>query len=244
MRSVLQRYVSWSLLIRICNRKLKVRLKCTIDWEEVVVKACRNVLFQRSKTVFQPTSADSQRKGVVQAELFFFFTTVNLRKYFLYRQNFEWVKTKIMLFRMKTCSFNWKRTVAVAFSILFLMRNHKINLFGLFRLLWIKRRYLKELCHASLAVFKKFLAFNWIPKITVSVCYLRQYYDVYFGATDGKDGNGLKFEKIRPNFSSFDANQTKSTKRLIMGCAFLKHFIRIFTSQFIRNILCISNTTK
>ena len=46
-----------------------------------------------------------------------------------------------------------------------------------------------------------------------------------FVVTDGKDGNGLKLEKFSLNLSSFDAISTKNTKKLIMGCAFIKHFI-------------------
>ena len=36
-------------------------------------------------------------------------------------------------------------------------------------------------------------------------------------ATDGKDGNGLKLEKIGPIFSSFDAMLSKITKKNIMA---------------------------
>jgi len=35
-------------------------------------------------------------------------------------------------------------------------------------------------------------------------------------ATDGKDGNGLKLEKIGPIFSSFDAMFLKITIKIIM----------------------------
>ena len=42
-----------------------------------------------------------------------------------------------------------------------------------------------------------------------------------FVATDGKDGNGLKLEKFRLNFSSFDAISTKNTEKPIMGRAYL-----------------------
>ena len=34
-------------------------------------------------------------------------------------------------------------------------------------------------------------------------------------ATDGKDGNGLKLEKIGPLFSSFDAVISKITKKIL-----------------------------
>ena len=34
-------------------------------------------------------------------------------------------------------------------------------------------------------------------------------------ATDGKDGNGLKLEKIGPIFSSFDAVYSKITKKIL-----------------------------
>jgi len=34
-------------------------------------------------------------------------------------------------------------------------------------------------------------------------------------ATDGKDGNGLKLEKIGPIFSSFDAMFSKITKKIL-----------------------------
>ena len=47
-----------------------------------------------------------------------------------------------------------------------------------------------------------------------------------FVATDGKDGNGLKLEKVyRPIFSSLDAISAKNPKNLLW-VAFLKHFIR------------------
>ena len=35
-------------------------------------------------------------------------------------------------------------------------------------------------------------------------------------ATDGKDGNGLKLEKIGPIFSSFDAMSPKITTKIIV----------------------------
>ena len=35
-----------------------------------------------------------------------------------------------------------------------------------------------------------------------------------FVETDGKDGNGLKLENFRLNFSRFDAVSTKNTKKL------------------------------
>ena len=41
-----------------------------------------------------------------------------------------------------------------------------------------------------------------------------------FFATDGKDENGLKLEKVGPTFSSFDAISTKNNKNVIMGCSF------------------------
>ena len=54
----------------------------------------------------------------------------------------------------------------------------------------------------------------------------RLFYFLSFVATDGKDGNGLKHEEIRPAFSSCDTISTKNTKTRIMCCSFLKHFIR------------------
>ena len=47
-----------------------------------------------------------------------------------------------------------------------------------------------------------------------------------FIAKDGKDGNGLTHEKFGLTLSSFDAIPTKCTKKLIMGSAFFKYFIR------------------
>ena len=38
-------------------------------------------------------------------------------------------------------------------------------------------------------------------------------------ATDGKDGNGLKLEKVGPIFSSFDAISTKNTKNGLLWVA-------------------------
>ena len=49
---------------------------------------------------------------------------------------------------------------------------------------------------------------------------------------DGKDGNGLKLESC----ANLYAISTKNTKKFIMSW--------IFTSQFIRIILCLSKTTK
>ena len=43
-----------------------------------------------------------------------------------------------------------------------------------------------------------------------------------FVATEGKNDNGLKLEKVGPTFSSFDDISTT----LILGRSFLKHFIR------------------
>ena len=37
-----------------------------------------------------------------------------------------------------------------------------------------------------------------------------------FVVTDGKDGNGLKLEKIGPIFSSFDATFSKITRKILM----------------------------
>ena len=45
-----------------------------------------------------------------------------------------------------------------------------------------------------------------------------------FVATDGKDGNGLKLEKLVSTFSSFDANSTKNTKKTYYGLYFFKTF--------------------
>ena len=41
-----------------------------------------------------------------------------------------------------------------------------------------------------------------------------------FVATDGKDGNGLKLEKLRLNFSTFDTISTKNTKKLMVDALF------------------------
>ena len=38
-------------------------------------------------------------------------------------------------------------------------------------------------------------------------------------ATNGKDGNELKLEKIESTFSSFNATPAKITKEIIMVCA-------------------------
>ena len=48
-----------------------------------------------------------------------------------------------------------------------------------------------------------------------------------FVATDRKDGNGLKLEKVGQTFSNFDAISTKKYQNsYYMGCSFLNHFIR------------------
>ena len=44
-----------------------------------------------------------------------------------------------------------------------------------------------------------------------------------FVATDGKDGNGLKLEKVGPIFSSFDAISTKNTKNGLLWVALFKN---------------------
>ena len=43
-----------------------------------------------------------------------------------------------------------------------------------------------------------------------------------FIATDGKDGNGLKFEKVEPTFSNLNAISTKNTKKTHYGLLFFK----------------------
>ena len=58
-----------------------------------------------------------------------------------------------------------------------------------------------------------------------------------FVDTDNKDGNGLKLEKFRLNISSFEAISTKITKKLIMGCAFLKYFIK-YSPHSLSGIFC------
>ena len=50
----------------------------------------------------------------------------------------------------------------------------------------------------------------------------RLFCSLSFVATDGKDGNGLKLEKL----FKFWSISTKNTKKLIMGCAYLKQFIK------------------
>ena len=44
-------------------------------------------------------------------------------------------------------------------------------------------------------------------------------------ATDGKDGNELKLEKVGLTFSSLKLSQQKIPKKRIMGWAFLNHFM-------------------
>jgi len=39
------------------------------------------------------------------------------------------------------------------------------------------------------------------------------------GVTDGKDGHGLKLEKVWPTFSCFNAMPAKITKNIFMVCA-------------------------
>jgi len=48
-------------------------------------------------------------------------------------------------------------------------------------------------------------------------------------ATDGKDGNGLKLEKIGPIFSSFDTMFSKITKKLLWLA--LPHKIHLISSS-------------
>ena len=47
-----------------------------------------------------------------------------------------------------------------------------------------------------------------------------------FVATDNKDGNGLKLERFGQNFALLMLSQQKIPKNLVIGGAFLKHFIR------------------
>ena len=62
-------------------------------------------------------------------------------------------------------------------------------------------------------------------------------------ATDGKDGNGLKLEKIGLIFSSFDAMFSKITKKLLW-LLFPDKFHLISSSYFYRSILCMSEGTR
>ena len=63
------------------------------------------------------------------------------------------------------------------------------------------------------------------PGLLIKTILWRLFCFLSFVAKDGKDGNGLKIENIRLNFSGFDAISTKKYQKHIMGCAFLKHFI-------------------
>ena len=82
----------------------------------------------------------------------------------------------------------------------------------------------KGLCHAILVSFwkaKKCLGIDWIPKNNGLILLLKtilQHWNCFLSsvATDGKDGNGLKLEKIGPIFSSFDAMFSKITKKIII----------------------------
>ena len=77
-------------------------------------------------------------------------------------------------------------------------------------------------------LFKSIL---WRP-----ICFLT------FFATDGKDENGLKLEKVGPTFSSFDAISTKNNKNVIMGCSFWYnsldiHLIRPLSNNFSEELI-------
>ena len=56
-------------------------------------------------------------------------------------------------------------------------------------------------------------------------------------ATDGKDENGLKLEKIGPNFSSFDAMSSKFTNDNYYGWLSLIIKIRLISSLLLSSIV-------
>ena len=94
---------------------------------------------------------------------------------------------------------------------------------------WNRKRLLTGLSHAICFLFKKtktfFVEFQLNSKNNGpdQFCYLRQRYIV---TTDGKDGHGLKLEKVGPTFSSFNSMPAKK-KIFTIFCmdysAFHKH---------------------
>ena len=69
------------------------------------------------------------------------------------------------------------------------------------------------------------------PGLLFKTILWRLFYFLSFVETDGKDGNGLKLEKFRLNFSRFEALSTKNTEKLIVDHPFFKTFQYIFTVQ-------------
>ena len=55
---------------------------------------------------------------------------------------------------------------------------------------------------------------------------------------DGKDGHGLKLEKVEPTFSSFNAMSTKITKKYYGQCFQMK-YDRSLCHNCYRSLLCM-----
>ena len=83
------------------------------------------------------------------------------------------------------------------------------------------KKELKGLCQAICYIhhFKKLIlssfGINSVPKIIVQFCFVTLYLGTETSflsrsvSTDGKDGHGLKIEKIGPNVSSLNASRPK-----------------------------------
>ena len=90
------------------------------------------------------------------------------------------------------------------------------------------KKELKGLCRAICYIhhFKKLIlssfGINSVPKIIVQFCYVRLYLGPETSflsrsvSTDGKDGHGLKIEKIGPNVSSLNASPPQ---KIYLVCA-------------------------